>query len=299
MLTFICGIYKTFLTTFLMFLLFSVTAVPMAQSQNIFGVYFEDLGNNNFDSFLIDIDATTGIGSEIGSLNVPIVEGLACDANTGTLYAVEFQSFGNDMEMLYTVNPNTGLALPIGLTGFFGIFGLAYDSNTNTLYGIGGADDRLLTLNTATGQATEIGITGLTNVRSLAFDNNTNTLYAIDLGNINNNSLYRINPITASATLIGETGIGDISGLTFDSQTNTLYAALNSTDPDQLFIINTSTGEATEVGDIGFNKVNSLASCTTRQASNVPTLSEWGLIAMAGMLGIVGFMVIRRRRVTA
>lgn len=32
---------------------------------------------------------------------------------------------------------------------------------------------------------------------------------------------------------------------------------------------------------------------------NVPTLSEWGLIAMAGILGIVGFMVMKRRKVTA
>jgi len=31
----------------------------------------------------------------------------------------------------------------------------------------------------------------------------------------------------------------------------------------------------------------------------IPTLSEWGLIAMAGILGIVGFMVIRRRKVRA
>ncbi len=31
----------------------------------------------------------------------------------------------------------------------------------------------------------------------------------------------------------------------------------------------------------------------------VPTLSEWGLITMAGVLGIIGFMVIRRRKVTA
>ncbi len=30
--------------------------------------------------------------------------------------------------------------------------------------------------------------------------------------------------------------------------------------------------------------------------TNVPTLSEWGLIAMAGILGIVGFMVTRRRK---
>ena len=31
----------------------------------------------------------------------------------------------------------------------------------------------------------------------------------------------------------------------------------------------------------------------------IPTLSEWGLIAMAGVLGLVGFMVIRRRKLTA
>lgn len=30
-----------------------------------------------------------------------------------------------------------------------------------------------------------------------------------------------------------------------------------------------------------------------------PTLSEWGLIAMAGILGIAGFMVMRRRKLTA
>ncbi len=35
-----------------------------------------------------------------------------------------------------------------------------------------------------------------------------------------------------------------------------------------------------------------------RQAS-IPTLSEWGLIAMAGLLGIIGLLAIRRKRVTA
>lgn len=40
-------------------------------------------------------------------------------------------------------------------------------------------------------------------------------------------------------------------------------------------------------------------SCEAIQFVNVPTLSEWGLIAMASILGIVGFMVIRRRQLTA
>jgi hypothetical protein len=38
----------------------------------------------------------------------------------------------------------------------------------------------------------------------------------------------------------------------------------------------------------GINKIN-----------EVPTLSEWGLIAMAGVLGIIGFMLVRRRKATA
>ena len=33
--------------------------------------------------------------------------------------------------------------------------------------------------------------------------------------------------------------------------------------------------------------------------ATIPTLSEWGLIALAGILGIVGLMVMRRRKVTA
>ena len=35
------------------------------------------------------------------------------------------------------------------------------------------------------------------------------------------------------------------------------------------------------------------------EAAVIPTLDEWGLIAMAGVLGIIGFLVIRRRKVTA
>jgi len=31
----------------------------------------------------------------------------------------------------------------------------------------------------------------------------------------------------------------------------------------------------------------------------VPALSEWGLIAMASILGLLGFMVIRKRKITA
>jgi len=38
--------------------------------------------------------------------------------------------------------------------------------------------------------------------------------------------------------------------------------------------------------------------CIGPVSAAVPTLSEWGLIAMASILGLVGFIVIRRRKAT-
>ena len=48
-------------------------------------------------------------------------------------------------------------------------------------------------------------------------------------------------------------------------------------------------------------KTFDMATCTFRNKgpSNVPTLSQLGLIALAGVLGIVGFMIIRRRKLVA
>ena len=51
-------------------------------------------------------------------------------------------------------------------------------------------------------------------------------------------------------------------------------------------------GQDPEVSDITCLFVNNVI------PQNVPTLSEWGIIAMAGILGMVGFMVIRRRKAT-
>jgi len=38
---------------------------------------------------------------------------------------------------------------------------------------------------------------------------------------------------------------------------------------------------------------------TGSTADNIPTLSEWGLLAMAGIIGIAGFIVMRRRKAAA
>ena len=49
---------------------------------------------------------------------------------------------------------------------------------------------------------------------------------------------------------------------------------------------------------LNFNFSIDDVTCEVILLANVPTLSEWGLIAMAGILGLAGFMVIRRRKAT-
>ncbi|MCZ6685511.1 MAG: IPTL-CTERM sorting domain-containing protein [Candidatus Dadabacteria bacterium] len=39
--------------------------------------------------------------------------------------------------------------------------------------------------------------------------------------------------------------------------------------------------------------------CQALTSVDVPTLSQWGLIAMVGILGIAGYLVIRRRKLIA
>jgi len=70
---------------------------------------------------------------------------------------------------------------------------------------------------------------------------------------------------------------------------------------DQLNIVNTATFnlETVILTCTNGRGIVVLDDCTPIVKAPIPTLSEWGLITMAGILGIVGFMVIRRRKVTA
>jgi len=49
-------------------------------------------------------------------------------------------------------------------------------------------------------------------------------------------------------------------------------------------------------GQSGFGNIYQL---TYLESTPVPTLSEWGLITMAGILGIIGFFAARRRKAAA
>jgi len=62
----------------------------------------------------------------------------------------------------------------------------------------------------------------------------------------------------------------------------------------------TTDGSASFVSQLDHQSKGLAFDCGVPQIVRpIPTLSEWGLIAMAGILGLIGFMVIRRRKLTA
>ncbi len=64
-------------------------------------------------------------------------------------------------------------------------------------------------------------------------------------------------------------------------------------------INNATVGPGNAVGFFQPGNSFEFAQCVFISSAPIPTLSEWGLIAIAGVLGIIGLLAIRRRKVTA
>jgi len=95
-----------------------------------------------------------------------------------------------------------------------------------------------------------------------------------DITNPNAPNIMSLTNFTNDADVDDLSAPDDFSYIAFESDSD-LVPGGNSDGSEEVFILLTS---------------NCLVS--------IPTLSEWGLIAMAGVLGIVGFMVMRRKKVT-
>ena len=159
------------------------------------------------------------------------------------------------------------------------------------LYAIDINNNDILTAQFPDGSVATIGSGAGIDGRGMAYDDANDILYAMGGG-----SLFTVSVITGTSILIGPTGLstGGI-GLAYDEKNGILYA--NERDSAELYTLNVTTGAATLVGSNGVEGIDGLAWMDDCEVRIIPTLSEWGLIAMAGVLGIVGFMVLRRRAV--
>ncbi len=271
------------------------------------------------ESSLYVIDPETGAAKLIGRIGFDNVTGLAF-LNDGRLVGTADgdNEFGENTSILIEINPNTGGGRLIGIIGQNDdthdecgrVPDITYDPVTDTLYGYGDRcdmTDKFLTINTTSGEGTIIGPTGFdSGGNGLAIDLFSSILYATPS---DNESLVTINPGTGVATEI-PASVGNVprrmNALAFNPDTGVLFGSLRDDDgvfgPEDLAYlttINTSNGITNIIGQSETGLDALIFGPDPDFTRPIPTLSEWGVIAMAGILGIAGFMVIRRRKVAA
>ncbi len=259
-----------------------------------------------FDGSLYIINPSTGQAQPVGGpIGFKGVSALAI-LNDSRLVATATDDNGDRRSILIEINPITGQGTLIGIIGdetvpgeCGRVPGLTYDKATDTLYGVGiqcnSGSNSLLEINPDNAQATIIGPgTGFSGPGYGTAINNQGVIFSIPApGTVG--TLININPVTGIGALVALLNPNTrVNGLDFHPVTGVLFGS--ALRPEQELVnINTTDGSVTVIGD--------LPDCTDGivfyiQPTNVPTLSQWGLIAVAAVLGIVGFMVIRRRKVT-
>jgi hypothetical protein len=285
---------------------------------------------------LIIINPNTGLGTFVGNIGGPGVPGFAIDPTTGIAYGSP--GGGADAIVIIDLNTgqpillgslNLGVAVASALE--FRADGVLFAS-VNIVADGGSGGDHLAVIDTATGAATVIGSFGsctgvvipsdgsgsctLDGIEAIAFDNAGNLWGSLRTSpsSAGTPGLYRINQNTGQATFVAPIldsfgqppPRGGVVSLQFECD-GTLYGGTAPTsqasgDGGFLVTIDPDTGEFSYVGNTSASDSGAALgglsfdrACT----SEIPTLSEWGLIAMAGVLGIIALLAVRRRNVAA
>lgn len=244
---------------------------------------------------LVTIDLATGAGTLIGVLPETMTEAVY-DVVNDRLYA----QGSNGSFTLYEIDPTNGSQISVvSTTGAYN--GMEFVDGTlyASIITEGGGDSDLATVDPATGIATIIGPTGYSGVTGLAYDGNSGMMYGLlGGGNAASGSLVSLNMATGAATIIGPTGFNKVGSIEFGSDGN-LYGGLTQNDqtaPESLILINTATGTGTVVGNTTFS-ISGLAESTPGDVPvppPVPTLSQWALILLSMLIGLMVFANRRR-----
>jgi IPTL-CTERM motif/WD40-like Beta Propeller Repeat len=115
------------------------------------------------------------------------------------------------------------------------------------------------------------------NPQFTGLNNDSDQIIFADIADPNDPQFIALTNFRFDADIDDLTAPDDFSYIAFESDSNLL--GNNADENDEIYIL-------------------SLQNCGIARAP-IPTLSVWGLIAMASILGIVGFMVMKRRKVIA
>jgi hypothetical protein len=153
----------------------------------------------------------------------------------------------------YSIDTATGVPTTISASAGSGdVWAMTADPVSNVLYWIGPTTGQTLaTINEVTGATTPIaalsGLSPADGITGIAIDS-SGQMFGIDR---NNDVLVKIDKATAAVTTVGALGIdtSNVAGLAFDQLTGILYFA--DTPSASMYTIDTGTGTATLIAEIG------------------------------------------------
>jgi hypothetical protein len=265
-------------------------AAPAAEAQVLYGA--DGAGGNPAANLYILDPATGSVVSTIGPIGFPVT-GLAFHPITGVLYGTTGAEIGTPS--LITINPSTGAGTLVGANTCGPIADITFRSD-GTLFGWSECDDDLVTINLANGVETVVADSGFGTAGSgIAFSPGGTLFFT---GNNSNGLLRTINPATGqevdAVQMTGGPAPNRVNALAFNGA-GTLYGSVKGT-PGSLVTINTATGVVTTVGPTvaDLDAIVFAPAVVVRQAPNVPTLSQWAVIALA-LLVVASVLWARRR----
>lgn len=250
---------------------------------------------------LYSIDSSTGAATPIVTLN----GGASLTGLTylnGILYGSDLFGFPGTMSDydIGSISRNGIISFLSDQNGSSDWQALASNCGGGIIYAVDNDNNYILTAQRPNGSVTTIGSgTGITSgVSGLEYDDTDNILYALG----QDGSLYTVSTANGTSSLIGSTGVpSGRAGLAYDESNRILY--LNSGETHELYTLDVNTGAATLIGSNNVDdEIDGLAwkeNCSGFVERPIPTLSEWGLIALAGILGFAGYMTIRKRAAAA
>jgi hypothetical protein len=286
---------------FIVFVLFLLSFTADSNAQTLYSCESPAGGSN---PFLHTINPDTGAITStremfLSGQNVRGCNGMAKHPQTGVCYVMV--NVTNDgprpiaPRVLGTINPQNGNISQIG--GANETFATIAFTADGTLYGITGDGasnpEVLFTINIDNGTATQVTSLGNGNDgETLGFSPLDGLLYH-GSGNCLPLQIFEsINPQTLQITpipLTGEPEICEQSAMVYRSGNTFLTGTI-----DEEFYSLTTGGFLTFLGDMDHISKGLAFDCAV-PSSPVPTMSEWALIAVVIMLGLVSLIVLRRR----
>ncbi|MGE0368559.1 MAG: IPTL-CTERM sorting domain-containing protein [Candidatus Dadabacteria bacterium] len=292
-----------------------------SQAQVLYGAATGQI-SGDAPSSLYRIDPGTGAAELIGPIGFDGVTGLETLPDGRLVGSANSDQEDDNIAVLIEIDRNTGAGSLIGTLGNSGIPGecgrmpdLAFSCDSELLYGYSDncsdIPEGLNLINPDNAVATPIGSSGFGDGgNGLAIDPRTSIFYATP---IDAHGLVILNPDTGAGTVIPST-VGNvpnaINAMDFHPLSGRLYGSFkdfnniigNGSRESYLVTINIATGSLIIIGQtvLGLDAIVFEDDCTGEIVlPKIPTLSEWGLKAMAGLLGVICLLAIRKRKVAA